>query len=63
MEQILYGKLTVAQLVNIFLMYWKTGKTYYILLGNSDCKHSLEDLGLDGTIAVQQIVKTYLQVE
>jgi hypothetical protein len=53
MEQILYGKLTVAQLVNIFLMYLKTVKTYHILLGNSECEHNLEDLGLDGTIALQ----------
>jgi len=53
MEQILYRKLTVAQLVNIFLMCWKTGKTYYILLGNSECKHNLQDLGLDGTITLQ----------
>jgi len=52
-EQILYGKLTVAQLVNIFLMYWKTRKTYYILIGNSECKHNLEDLGLDGKTALQ----------
>ena len=52
MEQILYGKPTVAQLTNIFLMYWKTGKAYYILLGNSKCKYNLEDLGLDGTIAL-----------
>jgi hypothetical protein len=53
MEHILYGKLTVAQLVNIFLMYWKTGKPYYILPENSECKHNLEDLDLDGTIVLQ----------
>jgi hypothetical protein len=32
----------------LYFFYWKMGKTYYTLFGNSEPKHNLEDQGLDG---------------
>lgn len=31
----MYGRLIISQIVNIVEMYWKMGKAYNILLGNS----------------------------